>query len=239
YNAYGQIINETYHQDDFHALPDNPLRFQGQYYDEETGLHYNLNRYYDPFTGRYITQDPLGMLGGLNSYQYAGSDPINWVDPLGLIKVENSGFEGIAGKETGGYLNQPEQGGTLNIGAGNKPIEGAYNISHPDYPMAEGVYPGNANDLSNIATGSQNKIIMDNPFGYYPLNDEVLRVLNNGGTIIIRGNQTNKYMKNLEIIAKEKGLQLVNKRQISSAGYAQSSGEPIKSKTIDEYIFKK
>ncbi|SCC24963.1 RHS repeat-associated core domain-containing protein, partial [Gilliamella intestini] len=93
YNAYGQIINETYHQDDFQALPDNPLRFQGQYYDEETGLHYNLNRYYDPFTGRYITQDPLGILGGLNSYQYAGSDPINWIDPLGLVKVENSGFE--------------------------------------------------------------------------------------------------------------------------------------------------
>ncbi|OCG46643.1 hypothetical protein A9G35_04690 [Gilliamella sp. Choc5-1] len=99
YNAYGQIINETYHQDDFQALPDNPLRFQGQYYDEETGLHYNLNRYYDPFTGRYITQDPLGILGGLNSYQYAGSDPINWIDPLGLIKVENSGFEGVARKE--------------------------------------------------------------------------------------------------------------------------------------------
>nr|WP_202115501.1 RHS repeat-associated core domain-containing protein [Gilliamella sp. Pas-s25] len=64
------------------------------------GLHYNLNRYYDPFTGRYITQDPLGILGGLNSYQYAGSDPINWIDPLGLIKVENNGFEGIAGKGT-------------------------------------------------------------------------------------------------------------------------------------------
>ncbi|OCG40634.1 hypothetical protein A9G29_08180 [Gilliamella sp. Fer2-1] len=94
YNAYGQIINETYHQDDIDSLPDNPLRFQGQYYDEETGLHYNLNRYYDPFTGRYITQDPLGIQGGLNSYQYVNGDPINWIDPLGLIKVENNGFEG-------------------------------------------------------------------------------------------------------------------------------------------------
>ncbi|OCG76693.1 hypothetical protein A9G42_07435 [Gilliamella sp. Nev6-6] len=99
YNAYGQIINETYHQDDIDSLPNNPLRFQGQYYDEETGLHYNLNRYYDPFTGRYITQDPLGILGGLNSYQYVNGDPINWIDPLGLIKVENNGFEGIAEKE--------------------------------------------------------------------------------------------------------------------------------------------
>ncbi|SCC34190.1 RHS repeat-associated core domain-containing protein, partial [Gilliamella intestini] len=93
-----QIINETYHQDDFHALPDNPLRFQGQYYDEETGLHYNLNRYYDPFTGRYITQDPLGILGGLNSYQYAGSDPINWIDPLGLINTASKGNEKLLEK---------------------------------------------------------------------------------------------------------------------------------------------
>jgi RHS repeat-associated protein len=99
YNAYGQIINETYHQDDIDSLPNNPLRFQGQYYDEETGLHYNLNRYYDPFTGRYITQDPLGILGGLNSYQYVNGDPINWIDPLGLIKVTDKGVEEIVGKE--------------------------------------------------------------------------------------------------------------------------------------------
>jgi RHS repeat-associated protein len=99
YNAYGQIINETYHQDDTQTLPDNPLRFQGQYYDEETGLHYNLNRYYDPFTGRYITQDPLGILGGLNSYQYVNGDPINWIDPLGLIKIENNGLEAVTGKK--------------------------------------------------------------------------------------------------------------------------------------------
>ncbi|OCG40160.1 hypothetical protein A9G29_01065 [Gilliamella sp. Fer2-1] len=108
YNAYGQIINETYHQDDIDSLPDNPLRFQGQYYDEETGLHYNLNRYYDPFTGRYITQDPLGIQGGLNSYQYVNGDPINWIDPLGLIKVENNGFEGIAGK--GATVTKPATG---------------------------------------------------------------------------------------------------------------------------------
>ncbi|WP_141675273.1 RHS repeat domain-containing protein, partial [Gilliamella sp. Nev3-1] len=92
YNAYGQIINETYHQDDIDSLPNNPLRFQGQYYDEETGLHYNLNRYYDPFTGRYITQDPIKLMGGWNYYQYVNSDPVQWVDPLGLIKgIENTG----------------------------------------------------------------------------------------------------------------------------------------------------
>ncbi|WP_277423533.1 RHS repeat-associated core domain-containing protein, partial [Pseudomonas viridiflava] len=58
------------------------LRFQGQYFDEETGLHYNTFRYYDPEVGRFITQDPIGLLGSVNLYSYASS-PNNWIDPLG------------------------------------------------------------------------------------------------------------------------------------------------------------
>uniref|UniRef100_UPI0030D92CD2 RHS repeat-associated core domain-containing protein n=1 Tax=Pseudomonas sp. RL_105y_Pfl2_101 TaxID=3088708 RepID=UPI0030D92CD2 len=61
----------------------NPLRFQGQYFDVETGLHYNRYRYYDPQAGRFIGKDPIGFLGGLNVHHYA-SNPINWVDPIGL-----------------------------------------------------------------------------------------------------------------------------------------------------------
>ncbi|WP_414654780.1 RHS repeat-associated core domain-containing protein [Janthinobacterium sp.] len=62
-----------------------PLRFQGQYEDQETGLFYNRYRYYDPDVAKYVTQDPIGLLGGLNSYQYA-PNPILWIDPLGLAK---------------------------------------------------------------------------------------------------------------------------------------------------------
>ncbi|WP_238384907.1 RHS repeat domain-containing protein [Hahella chejuensis] len=77
YKAYGNL-----------ALKDvedvqNPLRFQGQYYDEETGLHYNRRRYYDPSAARFINQDPVGLLGGDNNYQYA-LNPTGWVDPYGL-----------------------------------------------------------------------------------------------------------------------------------------------------------
>lgn len=60
------------------------LRFPGQYYDEFTGLHYNLNRYYNPEIGRYMEPDPIGLEGGLNPYAYAGSNPISNVDPSGL-----------------------------------------------------------------------------------------------------------------------------------------------------------
>jgi RHS repeat-associated protein len=60
------------------------LRFPGQYYDEFTGLHYNLNRYYNPELGRYMEPDPIGLEGGSNPYAYAESNPISNVDPSGL-----------------------------------------------------------------------------------------------------------------------------------------------------------
>ncbi|AEJ13753.1 YD repeat protein [Pseudomonas putida S16] len=63
----------------------NPLRFQGQYWDVETGLHYNRHRYYDPFIGRFISKDPIGFEGSFNSYKYCPA-PTHWVDPLGLTQ---------------------------------------------------------------------------------------------------------------------------------------------------------
>ncbi|WP_217709462.1 RHS repeat-associated core domain-containing protein [Burkholderia cepacia] len=64
----------------------NPIRFQGQYHDHETGLHYNRYRYYDCDTGRYLSPDPLGLGGGINVYAYAGGNPVAYYDPLGLKK---------------------------------------------------------------------------------------------------------------------------------------------------------
>nr|WP_319641027.1 RHS repeat-associated core domain-containing protein [Pseudoalteromonas sp. A3] len=64
-----------------------PIRFQGQYLDEESGLHYNRYRYYSPKQQRFINQDPIGLVGGINHYQYA-PNPVNWVDPFGLLCKE-------------------------------------------------------------------------------------------------------------------------------------------------------
>ena len=60
------------------------LRFPGQYFDAETGLHHNGARDYDPKIGRYIQSDPIALSGGLNTYAYAGLSPTNKSDPRGL-----------------------------------------------------------------------------------------------------------------------------------------------------------
>ncbi|MBI3560334.1 MAG: RHS domain-containing protein [Gammaproteobacteria bacterium] len=65
----------------------NNLRFSGQYYDAESRLNYNLNRYYDPQIGRYISSDPIGLSGGINGYVYVENNPFQWVDPSGLAPM--------------------------------------------------------------------------------------------------------------------------------------------------------
>ena len=65
-----------------------PIRFQGQNFDTETGLHYNRFRYFDPDLGMFTTRDPIGLLGGSNVFQYA-PNPTGWIDPFGLSCVKN------------------------------------------------------------------------------------------------------------------------------------------------------
>ncbi|MGB9178336.1 MAG: RHS repeat-associated core domain-containing protein, partial [Pyrinomonadaceae bacterium] len=68
YDAFGEARVKTH-------LIENPLRFPGQYFDQETGLHYNRFRYYSPILGRYLSRDPVTYLSGLNFYAYASNNP--------------------------------------------------------------------------------------------------------------------------------------------------------------------
>lgn len=79
----GEIWGGDRDKNDFSVNSEIPFRFLGQFFDLETGLHYNRMRYYIPKLGRYLTPDPIRFNGGTNLYWYA-PDPINWVDPFGL-----------------------------------------------------------------------------------------------------------------------------------------------------------
>ncbi|WEL63311.1 RHS domain-containing protein [Pseudomonas sp. CBSPGW29] len=88
YQAWGKTRDEWL---DRQAGGEQNLRFQGQYLDRETGLHYNTFRFFDPEVGRFTQPDPIGLAGGLNLYQYA-PNPIGWIDPLGLVAVDTPGY---------------------------------------------------------------------------------------------------------------------------------------------------
>ncbi|EIU5782018.1 RHS repeat protein, partial [Escherichia coli] len=84
YDEWGNQLNE---ENPHHVY--QPYRLPGQQYDEESGLYYNRNRYYDPLQGRYITQDPIGPVGGGNPYSYVLNNPAQFIDPTGLTQEDN------------------------------------------------------------------------------------------------------------------------------------------------------
>lgn len=143
------------------ALRHQPLRYAGQYADAETGLHYNLFRYYDPQVGRFITPDPIGLAGGLNLYAYA-PNPLSWIDPWGLSGIplgsEHSPFDssraarrdamrqaGIPTSQQSTSQSQNSSGREYSYemqkpggGAGMSSVqEQTMDISHPDKPHWE------------------------------------------------------------------------------------------------------
>ncbi len=85
YRVWGSVVEEIREP---YYLEEQNLRFQGQYLDRETGLHYNTFRFYDPDIGRFTTPDPIGLAGGLNLYTYA-PNPLTWIDPFGLTLEGN------------------------------------------------------------------------------------------------------------------------------------------------------
>lgn len=82
YYGWGKLKNATKVTDSAYQ----PFRLQNQYYDRETGLHYNYYRYYDSDTGRFVSQDVIGLVGGENFYQFSPNTQ-SWIDSLGLKEL--------------------------------------------------------------------------------------------------------------------------------------------------------
>ena len=140
-----------------------PLRFQGQYEDQETGFYYNRFRYYDPDIGRFITQDPIGLLGGINLYQYAANTTA-WVDPLGLSS-KNCGSD--VAKSAGQLGREGEAAASAITGVGKNTqkftVNGRKRI--PDQVNASNIStrnPLHVTEVKNVKSQSFTRQLRDN-----------------------------------------------------------------------------
>ncbi|EFO3938665.1 hypothetical protein DMN11_24255, partial [Escherichia coli] len=124
YQVWGNTIQEK-----DHGGVEQNLRYQGQYLDRETGLHYNLHRYYDPDVGRFMVTDPISIRGGINLYQY-GPNPLGWIDPWGLAGTRlprtDGYWDGVPGESNWHSNNQ-----SVNAITGGKPIP--FSGGRPDF----------------------------------------------------------------------------------------------------------
>nr|WP_230849809.1 RHS repeat-associated core domain-containing protein [Pseudomonas monteilii] len=129
YRSWGEVEQLTVNE------VEQNLRFQGQYFDAETGLHYNTFRYYDSGVGRFVTQDPIGLLGGGNLYSY-GTSPISWVDPWGWSAKPSHSPDVAKWLDKGGSVHMEIDGRTWVY----KDWEGnvvRYPDGHPDFTPFE------------------------------------------------------------------------------------------------------
>jgi RHS repeat-associated protein len=173
------------------ALPtrgtaDTPLRFPGQYADSETGLHYNLHRYYDPETGRYLSHDPLGLDEGTETFAYVGN-PTEWIDPLGLARTgcgansggaSGSGGGGGAGKKTKSSSSKVVSGRVTKPGktkAGSSSGTQAAASSDPRWTAKQkyrpGTYGGTSTEQKRVGNVFNTKVTgasheSEHPIGY-------------------------------------------------------------------------
>ncbi|WP_317233296.1 RHS repeat domain-containing protein [Serratia fonticola] len=161
FSAFGQEREEWLAEDAVDIS--QPLRFQGQYADKESGLYYNLNRYYDPGVGRYLTVDPVGLAGGSNQYQYC-PNPIAWIDPLGLL----AGLGEQPPKNTWNAFQQDHKG----VFADSKESAAAYaKLKNEQSPWPYGYTPTERvmqpGERFNMALSSDQSILSPGGFGTF------------------------------------------------------------------------
>jgi RHS repeat-associated protein len=131
------------------------LRLPGQYEDQETGLYYNDHRYYDPQRGQYLTPDPLGLRGGINSYAYVAGNPLKYVDPSGLVLFA---FDGTGNTN----IREDLDGGSLsNVWL----FRNAYNSGNRNYITGVGTKQSDKYGVIDPATYANGKLLDYATFG--------------------------------------------------------------------------
>ena len=218
-----------------------------KYEKQSTGLSFNnvqprynldLSARSDVLTYTKENQIKISSGKGVAIIQRMRNNVVQRCDPSGFMQQQST-TACDATQDSGGYLDEPaKKDGVLVIGAGSNPKEGAYNIDIN--PTAEGVHYGDATNLSNVGSNSQQRIIIENPYGYDPLNSAVLRVLQDDGVIEITGADANRYVNKTRKKAEEVGLTIVETETINdTSGFTTSLGEPLRSEHLTKYTLRK
>ncbi|MCY7259894.1 RHS domain-containing protein [Pseudomonas protegens] len=189
-NVWGQARLWQAANDEFassNVVPINkttcPIRFPGQYYDEESGLHYNRHRYYDPETAQYLSPDPLGLGGGTRPQGYV-DNPLSWVDPLGLASYDGlrpePGYErgkvhGIKWQESDAIKRAQETGNPQGKWGNRDDLKyaGQQASELPTGPN------GKKGPFFDIPINPDHKSVVYNPDGSKSIPD-LIRIRNNG-----------------------------------------------------------
>jgi RHS repeat-associated protein len=145
-------------------LSDNPFQYTGRENDG-TGLYYYRARYYSPELQRFISKDPIGLLGGINLYSYVANNPINWIDPSGLVGI----YGGVVGRVIAPTISV-EAGGRVIVGTEGNGLRGTVAGSAGFTMLAAGASIGRGwefgfflKDVSDFL--SANSINIDTPIG--------------------------------------------------------------------------
>lgn len=175
---------------------EQPLRYAGQYADDSTGLHYNTFRFYDPDVGRFINQDPIGVLGGENLYGYA-PNPMLWIDPWGLATVDalfemaGRAFKGVNPTERSPRIDGPTLSGMS--GPNNSRFDMHAEIDAMMQAYDEGLRGGKANlTIEGKEICSFCKRSLKNMAKHLGLDELTIHEKATGNTYKFKGNDFNK-----------------------------------------------